>query len=103
MLENFFDEPNIFLVLREILEIKNHKITEINFSKILFKLGISPENGANILTILEILNIIKNVRYSGKMNFEIIGELNERSPILLKIMAFDDVVEKHVLEAISNY
>lgn len=88
MLEVFFDNPKVFSFFRELL---NSEKDEIPAFRILFDLGVSPEEGADILKDFVFLGIL-----SETQNFldTHLFRINRDAPATLAVLMFDDIIEK---------
>lgn len=88
MLEVFFDNPKVFSFFRELL---NSEKDEISAFRILFDLGVSPEEGADILKDFVFLGIL-----SEAQNFldTHLFKINRDAPATLAVLMFDDIIEK---------
>lgn len=88
MLEVFFDNPKVFSFFRELL---NSEKDEIPAFRILFDLGISPEEGADILKDFVFLGILSETRNFLDTH---LFKINRNAPATLAVLMFDDVIEK---------
>lgn len=88
MLEVFFDNPKVFSFFRELL---NSEKDEISAFRILFDLGVSPEECADILKDFVFLGIL-----SETQNFldTHLFRINRDAPATLAVLMFDDIIEK---------
>lgn len=96
MLEVFFDNPKVFSFFRELL---NSEKDEISAFRILFDLGVSPEEGADILKDFVFLGIL-----SETQNFldTHLFRINRDAPATLAVLMFDDIIEKIVKAKLLN-
>ena len=88
MLEVFFDNPKVFSFFRELL---NSEKDEIPAFRILFDLGISPEEGADILKDFVFLGILSETRNFLDTH---LFKINRDAPATLAVLMFDDIIEK---------
>lgn len=95
MLEVFFDNEKTFSFLLEILE-RGEEF--VNCFKILYRLGIDPESGADILHSFIFLDILEETDDTDKGVFK----LNLMSPVLLKLCLFDEFIIKYCDDKLDN-
>lgn len=88
MLEVFFDNPKVFSFFRELL---NSEKDEISAFRILFDLGVSPEEGADILKDFVFLGILSETRNFLDTH---LFKINRDAPATLAVLMFDDIIEK---------
>lgn len=88
MLEVFFDNPKVFSFFRELL---NSEKDEIPAFRILFDLGVSPEEGADILKDFVFLGILSETRNFLDTH---LFKINRDAPATLAVLMFDDIIEK---------
>lgn len=88
MLEVFFDNPEVFSFFRELL---NSEKDEISAFRILFDLGVSPEEGADILKDFVFLGILSETRNFLDTH---LFKINRDAPATLAVLMFDDIIEK---------
>lgn len=88
MLEVFFDNPKVFSFFRELL---NSEKDEISAFRILFDLGVSPEEGADILKDFVFLGILSETRNFLDTH---LFRINRDAPATLAVLMFDDIIEK---------
>ena len=88
MLEVFFDNPKVFSFFRELL---NSEKDEVPAFRILFDLGVSPEEGADILKDFVFLGILSETRNFLDTH---LFKLNRDAPATLAVLMFDDIIEK---------
>ena len=88
MLEVFFDNPKVFSFFRELL---NSEKDEVPAFRILFDLGVSPEEGADILKDFVFLGILSETRNFLDTH---LFKINRDAPATLAVLMFDDVIEK---------
>ena len=88
MLEVFFDNPKVFSFFRELL---GSEKDEIPAFRILFDLGVSPEEGADILKDFVFLGILSETRNFLDTH---LFKINRDAPATLAVLMFDDIIEK---------
>lgn len=88
MLEVFFDNPKVFSFFRELL---NSEKDEISAFRILFDLGVSPEEGDDILKDFVFLGILSETRNFLDTH---LFKINRDAPATLAVLMFDDIIEK---------
>lgn len=88
MLEVFFDNPKVFSFFRELL---NSEKDEVSAFRILFDLGVSPEEGADILKDFVFLGILSETRNFLDTH---LFKINRDAPATLAVLMFDDIIEK---------
>ena len=88
MLEVFFDNPKVFSFFRELL---NSEKDEVPAFRILFDLGVSPEEGADILKDFVFLGILSETRNFLDTH---LFKINRDAPATLAVLMFDDIIEK---------
>ena len=88
MLEVFFDNPKVFSFFRELL---GSEKDEISAFRILFDLGVSPEEGADILKDFVFLGILSETRNFLDTH---LFKINRDAPATLAVLVFDDIIEK---------
>ena len=96
MLEVFFDNPKVFSFFRELL---NSEKDEIPAFRILFDLGISPEEGADILKDFVFLGILSETRNFLDTH---LFKINRDAPATLAVLMFDDIIEKIIKIKLLN-
>lgn len=96
MLEVFFDNPKVFSFFRELL---NSEKDEIPAFRILFDLGISPEEGADILKDFVFLGILSETRNFLDTH---LFKINRNAPATLAVLMFDDIIEKIIKIKLLN-
>lgn len=89
MLEVFFDNEKVFSVFEQILKTGSQ---EVCVPRILYDLGISASDGAEILQSFVFLGIIEETERTDE---EGIFRFNPKSPIVLGLCLFDDIVGKY--------
>lgn len=88
MLEVFFDNPKAFSFFRELLSSEKDEIPAF---RILFDLGVSPEEGADILKGFVFLGILSETRNFLDTH---LFKINRDAPATLAVLMFDDIIEK---------
>lgn len=88
MLEVFFDNPKVFSFFRELL---NSEKDEIPAFRILFDLGVSSKEGADILKDFVFLGILSETRNFLDTH---LFKINRDAPATLAVLMFDDIIEK---------
>lgn len=88
MLEVFFDNPKVFSFFRELLSSEKDEIPAF---RILFDLGVSPEEGADILKDFVFLGILSETRNFLDTH---LFKINRDAPATLAVLMFDDIIEK---------
>ena len=96
MLEVFFDNPKVFSFFRELL---NSEKDEISAFRILFDLGVSPEEGADILKGFVFLGILSETRNFLDTH---LFKINRDAPATLAVLLFDDIIEKIIKIKLLN-
>lgn len=96
MLEVFFDNPKVFSFFRELL---NSEKDEIPAFRILFDLGVSPEEGADILKDFVFLGILSETRNFLDTH---LFKINRDAPATLAVLMFDDIIEKIIKIKLLN-
>lgn len=88
MLEVFFDNPKVFSFFRELL---NSEKDEVPVLRMLFDLGVSSEEGADILKDFVFLGILSETRNFLDTH---LWKFNRDAPATLAVLMFDDIIEK---------
>lgn len=88
MLEVFFDNPKVFSFFRELLSSEKDEIPAF---RILFDLGVSLEEGADILKGFVFLGILSETRNFLDTH---LFKINRDAPATLAVLMFDDIIEK---------
>ena len=96
MLEVFFDNPKVFSFFRELL---NSEKDEVPAFRILFDLGVSPEEGADILKDFVFLGILSETRNFLDTH---LFKINRDAPATLAVLMFDDIIEKIIKIKLLN-
>lgn len=96
MLEVFFDNPKVFSFFRELL---NSEKDEIPAFRILFDLGVSPKEGADILKDFVFLGILSETRNFLDTH---LFKINRDAPATLAVLMFDDIIEKIIKIKLLN-
>ena len=96
MLEVFFDNPKVFSFFRELL---NSEKDEISAFRILFDLGVSPEEGADLLKGFVFLGILSETRNFLDTH---LFKINRDAPATLAVLMFDDIIEKIIKIKLLN-
>ena len=96
MLEVFFDNPKVFSFFRELL---NSEKDEVPALRILFDLGVSPEEGADILKDFVFLGILSETRNFLDTH---LFKINRDAPATLAVLMFDDIIEKIIKIKLLN-
>ena len=96
MLEVFFDNPEVFSFFRELI---NSEKDEIPAFRILFDLGVSPEEGADILKDFVFLGILSETRNFLDTH---LFKINRDAPATLAVLMFDDIIEKIIKIKLLN-
>ena len=96
MLEVFFDNPKVFSFFRELL---NSEKDAVPAFRILFDLGVSPEEGADILKDFVFLGILSETRNFLDTH---LFKINRDAPATLAVLMFDDIIEKIIKIKLLN-
>lgn len=96
MLEMFFDNEKVFSVFSEMIKTGDE---EIEVPKILYNMGIPPKDGAEILQSFAFLGILEEIEKTEETG---IFKFNPKSPIVLGLCIFDDIVGQYTFDKIKN-
>lgn len=96
MLEMFFDNEKVFSVFSEMIQTGDE---EIEVPRILYNMRISPKDGADILQSFVFLGILEEIEKTEETG---IFKFNPKSPIVLGLCIFDDIVGQYTFDKIKK-